>query len=59
MSNSSLGVVVCGSLQGKEKLEDTKGAIRSRTPKKGRQCNGQTNKGQKDKKTSTKHYTEK
>jgi hypothetical protein len=41
MANSSSGVVVSGPLQGKRKLEDTKGVIRSREPKKGRQCNGQ------------------
>ena len=33
MANSSLGIIVYGSLQGKEKLEDTIGAFRDRNSK--------------------------
>ena len=33
MANSSLRMIICGPLQGKEKLEDTKGAIRDRKSK--------------------------
>jgi hypothetical protein len=38
-----------------EEFEDTKGVIRVRKSKKGRQQNGQKKKGQKDKQRSTKH----
>jgi hypothetical protein len=44
--------------QDQEKFVDTKGVIRSRKSEKGRQCNVQKKKGQKDKQWSTKHYTE-
>jgi hypothetical protein len=39
----------------KEEIEDTKGVIRIRIPKKNRQHNGQKKKVQKDKQRSTKH----
>ena len=44
-------------LKNPEEFDDTKGVIRTRKSKKGRQHNGQQNKGgQTDKQQSTKHY---